>query len=71
MKLKDLIEKLQAFDPELPVVVCGFDEDGYDPLETIDLVRVAKVVERTSHGPLYREAPEGQDDSVVALLLNF
>lgn len=40
MKIKDLIAKLQKFDPETTVVVGGFDEEGYADINRIQLVQV-------------------------------
>jgi len=38
MTVRELIKKLQAFDPEITVVVGGFDEDGYADINRIQVV---------------------------------
>ena len=40
MTVGDLIARLREMDPALPVVVSGFDEAGYDHLDTVGLVNV-------------------------------
>ena len=38
MKVRELIEKLQAFDSDITVVVGGFDEAGYADIQRIEMV---------------------------------
>lgn len=38
MKVKELIEKLKACDPESLVVTGGFDEEGFADIRTIETV---------------------------------
>lgn len=40
MKVKDLIEKLKAFDPESLVVTRGLDEEGFADIQSVSVVRV-------------------------------
>lgn len=40
MKIKDLIKKLQEFDPDTVVVTRGFDEYGFADIQTVEPVRV-------------------------------
>jgi len=40
MRVKDLIEKLLAFDPNLRVVTPGFDEWNLEDVETVERVKV-------------------------------
>lgn len=45
MKVKDLIEKLKTFDPNMLVVTRGLDEEGFADIREIEIV---SVQERTS-----------------------
>lgn len=40
MKVRELIEQLQQFDPEMMVVVDGY-EGGADDIKTVDTARIA------------------------------
>lgn len=51
MKVKELIQKLQEFDPELPVVVDGY-ESGFDHVTTLHKTRAFQP-EDVSNKPLY------------------
>lgn len=55
MTVADLIARLQQFDPALPVVVSGFDESGFDNLETIKVVEIVRVAEERSHSGQFEE----------------
>lgn len=52
-----LIEKLQQFPADMPVVTAGFDEWGFDHIGYIEPV-VMTPVEQTSHGPAFVEPHE-------------
>ena len=43
MKVKELIEKLQQLDPELAVVVSGY-EGGYDDMNAMAFLNIARNV---------------------------
>lgn len=57
MTVADLIARLQQFDPALPVVVSGFDESGFDYLETLKVVEIVRIAEARSHSGQF-EAPD-------------
>ena len=60
MRVKDLIEKLNAFDPNLRVVTPGFDESDLEDVETVELVRVVFHDERAKfHGGRHKASPDG------------
>lgn len=40
MKIKDLIEKLKTYDPELLIVARGMDEFGFCDLEIIQTINL-------------------------------
>ena len=41
MKIKELIEKLQKFDPETVVITRGFDEVGYADIMKVQSIDVS------------------------------
>lgn len=44
MKVKDMIEKLQQFDPELPVAIADWNEEWADPsIEAAGSIMVSNV----------------------------
>ena len=62
MTVKELIIKLQAFDPNLRVVTPGFDESNLEDIETIQLVRVEFHDEQEKfHGGRHKESESGVD----------
>ena len=67
MKVKDLIEKLQAFDPETLVVVGGFDEEGYADIETIDFIEVELRKSQSICGA-YQESKPGSVNQKAVLI---
>ena len=60
MKVKELIEKLKGFDPNLRVVTAGFDESDLEDVETVELVKVVFHDEKEKfHGGRHKKSPEG------------
>lgn len=60
MKVKDLIQRLQKFDPELECLLASnIDRHDYKmyPIEMIRLVRLGETEENFS-GPCYTKNPE-------------
>jgi len=55
----ELIAKLQQLPQDLPVTTGGFDEDDYDYLETVKVVRLREVDSPGSHSGAFDEA-EGE-----------
>lgn len=72
MKVKDLIEKLQALDPELTVMLPGY-EGGWDRLEGLGVSVVALNVNAAwyygSHERVHRNDDYPGHDRVKAVLL--
>jgi len=66
MKIKELIEKLQQFDPELMVMVDGY-EDGYDD----PIVGPVKKLKLNENAEWYNGKYEWSktDEGVEALLI--
>jgi hypothetical protein len=72
MKVKELIEKLQAFDPELEVYVDGY-EGGYDTPQEL----FQSPIKLNAHGKnewyygkheLHRATDNGEPDSVAVII---
>ncbi len=62
MRVKDLIEKLLAFDPNLRVVTPGFDEWDLEDVETVERVKVVFHDEKKRfHGGRHKESTEGTE----------
>ena len=40
MKVKELIDKLNAFHPDLRVVTPGFDESNYEDVERVEFINI-------------------------------
>lgn len=59
MTVADLIAKLGEFPQDMLVVVSGFDESGYDPLDTIEVVRIEQLRLGASHSGRYRDVDAG------------
>lgn len=60
MRVKDLIKKLEGFDPTLRVVTPGFDESDLEDVETVELVKVIFHDEREKfHGGRHKKSSEG------------
>jgi hypothetical protein len=59
MKVKELIEQLQKFDPEQLVVVDGY-ETGYDEVKKVYLIDKLKKLspEKAYYDGEYQEAPD-------------
>ena len=72
MKVKELIEKLQAFDSELEVCVDGY-EGGYDtpqePFQSPMKLNVHNAAEEYyGKHELHRATDSGQPDSVAVII---
>lgn len=60
MRIKALIEKLNAFDPNLRVVTPGFDESDFEDVETVELVRVVFYDKKKKfHGGRHKASADG------------
>lgn len=60
MTIKELIQHLSRFDPNLRVVAPGFDESNLEDLETVELIRVVFHDEKQKfHGGRHRESQDG------------
>ncbi|HDY86972.1 MAG TPA: hypothetical protein ENH82_02520 [bacterium] len=60
MKVKELIDKLNAFHPDLRVVTPGFDESNYEDVERVEFINIIfydKV--KKFHGGRHGKSPEG------------
>jgi hypothetical protein len=66
MKVKELIELLQQFDPEQIVVVDGY-ETGYDEVKKAYLINKLKKLspEKAYYDGEYQEAPDLPKDTFV------
>jgi hypothetical protein len=58
MKVKDLVAKLSAFDPELPVVVSGYEGGHDDPQEPKLSIALTRNYEGGMNGKYDREYGE-------------
>jgi hypothetical protein len=70
MKVSELIQKLQAFDPELEVYVDGY-ENGYDtPQEPFQSPIKLNVHDEWYYGAheLHRATDNGQPDAVAVII---
>ncbi len=72
MTVEQLIKKLKNFDKDLLVVTPGFDECGYDEVETVEIVEIRKSGCFGGHAPEYEDASIENDARMVeSLLINF
>jgi len=55
MKVRELIERLQALDPELLAVTPGFDESGLDPVRLVEPVTMVDTRHGNPHIGRYTE----------------
>lgn len=58
MKISELVEYLKAFDPDLPVVVGGFDETGFDDPSPPQVVRLRQENDGGLHRGKYADGDE-------------
>ena len=68
------LSKLRGYDQNMRVVARGFDESGYDDIDTFEIVHIVKVREVSGHCPMYdelsiRDEPLGPEFD--ALLIDF
>jgi hypothetical protein len=60
MKIKELIQHLSHFDPNLRVVAPGFDESNLEDIDAVELIRVVFYDEkRKFHGGRHKESQDG------------
>ena len=68
MKVKELIEKLSQLDPELMVVVAGY-EGGVDEIKKYKLCDIELNVNDDwyygKHEVLYKDKPKNKDSTIV------
>ena len=68
MKVKELIEKLSQLDPELMVVVAGY-EGGVDEMDKFELCNIELNVNDDwyygKHEVLYKDKPKNKDSTIV------
>jgi len=69
MKVKELIEKLKAADPEILVVTRGLDEEGFADIHAVETVH---VIERTSAAAreAIREYVKANNNGLTAILID-
>jgi len=69
MKVRELIEKLKTVDPEMLVVVGGFDEEGYADISRFELIEVAA---RKSGAEVFGEykRPKESEKTISAVLVD-
>lgn len=68
MTVKDLIEKLKTFDPEMLVVTRGMDECGYANIAKFEIVKVVAVNSDLDPFGDYREAPSNKNAEQALLI---
>ena len=71
MKVKDLIEKLKAFDPEMLVVTRGLDEEGFADIYNLEIVSVQERTSEAAKQALgeYKKAGDDADSTRLAAVL--
>lgn len=67
MKVKELIEALGKYDPELKVVVDGY-EGGYDDPEELEMVKIIEG-KRTTYDEKYGYASENSLSGETAVCI--
>lgn len=69
MTVSDLIQKLQAFDGGLRVVTRGFDESGFEDIETVRDISIEFHDENAQfHGGRHKESA---DNGTPALFIDW
>ena len=71
MKVKDLIEKLRAFDPEMLVVTRGLDEEGFADIYNLEIVSVQERTSEAARQALgeYKKAGDDADSTRLTAVL--
>jgi hypothetical protein len=64
MTVQQLIERLQAFPPDLPVVVHSY-EDGLDPVTEAALIRVTATPDRQWYNGVYEQVQTDGEQAVL------
>lgn len=72
MKVKELIEKLKAADPEMLVVTRGLDEEGFADIREIEIVSVQERTSEADRQALgeYKKADNQNSTSLQAVLVD-
>lgn len=68
MTVAELMERLKEFDPNLPVVVAGYEE-GYNDLSSVAPVRMIPEADTRWYCGAHADADTGDEEAVTALLL--
>ena len=74
MTVKELKKKLEEFDDDMLVVVCGFDECGYDRLKTVEEIDVYTTTFKGGHFPEFDDKDNNNKQPIEkqrAVLINF
>ena len=69
MTVAELMERLKAFDPGLPVVVAGYEE-GYNDLSSVAPVRMLPEADTRWYCGAHGDADSNDEKAVTALLLS-
>lgn len=70
MTVRELIEKLKTYDPDILVVTRGMDEYGYADLKHFEIIKVVKVDSDTDPFGDYREADAKSKTPKQVLLID-
>jgi hypothetical protein len=65
LTVQQLIQQLQQFPLELPVVVHSYEE-GYDPVTAVETISVATVPNREWYVGVYDSTPDGERVLLIA-----
>ncbi len=78
MNVSQLIKSLQKFPDTMPVMVKGFDETGFDPVATLEIVELVRVAPegKSGHSGAFEEVEDARHVRTFcapfsALMLNF
>ena len=69
MTVAELMERLKAFDPDLPVVVAGYEE-GYNDLSSVAPVRMLPEADTRWYCGAHQDVDPEDEKAVTALLLS-
>lgn len=68
MKVKELIEKLQKYDPEQSVVLYGY-EGGYDYPEEVNEIKIKLNVNKAWYYGKHEIVDDGEDFDCIAIYI--